>query len=493
MSSPTLFRTRLEERFKRNTREALDEQLHFVPLTTAALEVSLSKVIAQTEKDLTDEEKDDNPGWEDFLISFKDFRDKIINGVIKDNKKISGILKTQNRIRIQGSEIFVNGIRVQNTTSPNIKQYTPAVVYVGTTEAPENIVGALYPKYSSVSKSLFSEFLNKALAQFIKKSIYTLGKAKDFNYKRRFNVGHTTGIKVLNQQGDVIGQLAKTPLELKIENLLDELEIAVNQTSGTQQTNLITLQSQVREKFNNFLAAHQWGPKIAVSIDKDASDFLLQIGANIVIIQDEFENQYTYNQLFESPTSREIYELLLTINFSKNIIQEIGSRVATNMAEGISIPKHTSKVTLKAIHIPQNPKITLTGGSAGQSKSIRAKNSTGIRTQGGQFYSLANLQQLINSLLAKTIKENMGTGSRRDILNLRTGRFAESAKVERLSQSREGMITAFYNYMRNPYGTFSDGGRQESPKSRDPKLLISKSIRQIAELQVRNRLRAVLV
>jgi hypothetical protein len=87
----------------------------------------------------------------------------------------------------------------------------------------------------------------------------------------------------------------------------------------------------------------------------------------------------------------------------------------------------------------------------------------------------------------------MGTGSRRDILNLRTGRFAESAKVERMTQSREGMITAFYSYMRNPYGTFSDGGRQESPKSRDPKLLISKSIRQIAELQVRNRLRAVLV
>jgi hypothetical protein len=490
MTSPTLFRTRLEERFKRNTRQALDEQLHFVPLTTAALEVSLSKIIAQTEKDLTDEEKDDNPGWEDFLITLEDFRDKIINGVIKDNKKISGIVKAQNRIRIQGSEIFINGTRVQNTTSPNIKQYTPAVIYVGMAETPENIVGALYPKYSSASKSLFGEFLNKALAQFIKKSIYTLGKAKDFNYTRRFNVGHTTGIEVLNQQGNVVGQLAKTPLQLKIENLLDELQIAVSQTSGTQQADLLTLQTQVTEKFNNFLAAHQWGPKIAVTLDKNASDFLLQVGANIVIIQDEFENQYLYNQLFESPTSREIYELLLTINFSKNIIQEIGSRIATNMAEGISIPKHTSKVALDAIHIPQNPKITLTGGGA---KNTRAKNSTGIRTQGGQFYSLASLQQLLNSLLVKTVKENMGTGSRRDILNLRTGRFAESVKVERLSQSREGMITAFYSYMRNPYGTFSAGGRQESPKTRDPKLLIAKSIREIAETQVKNRLRAVLV
>jgi hypothetical protein len=45
--------------------------------------------------------------------------------------------------------------------------------------------------------------------------------------------------------------------------------------------------------------------------------------------------------------------------------------------------------------------------------------------------------------------------------------------------------------MKNPYATFSDGGKQSIPKSRDPKLLISKSIREIAEQVVANRLRAV--
>jgi len=47
--------------------------------------------------------------------------------------------------------------------------------------------------------------------------------------------------------------------------------------------------------------------------------------------------------------------------------------------------------------------------------------------------------------------------------------------------------------MRNPNGTLSDGGRQQFPRSRDPKLLISKSIREIAETVVKNRMRAVLV
>ena len=87
----------------------------------------------------------------------------------------------------------------------------------------------------------------------------------------------------------------------------------------------------------------------------------------------------------------------------------------------------------------------------------------------------------------------MGDGSRTDILNLRTGRFAESVSVEKLSESRAGMITAFYTYMKYPYATFSAGGRQASPKSREPKTLISKSIREVLQARVSNRLRAVLI
>jgi hypothetical protein len=105
--------------------------------------------------------------------------------------------------------------------------------------------------------------------------------------------------------------------------------------------------------------------------------------------------------------------------------------------------------------------------------------------------NLVNLQNLINRLLQDVISANMGDGDRRDILNYRTGRLAASAKVESISESRNGMITAFYSYMKNPYATFSEGGRQSVPKTRDPKLLISTSIREIAAEQVGNRLRAV--
>jgi hypothetical protein len=105
--------------------------------------------------------------------------------------------------------------------------------------------------------------------------------------------------------------------------------------------------------------------------------------------------------------------------------------------------------------------------------------------------SLLSLQNLINQQLQDVVSANMGDGNSRNVLNYRTGRLASSAKVEYMSESRAGMITAFYSYMKNPYATFSDGGKQSSPRSRDPKLLISKSIREIAATQVGNRLRAV--
>lgn len=105
--------------------------------------------------------------------------------------------------------------------------------------------------------------------------------------------------------------------------------------------------------------------------------------------------------------------------------------------------------------------------------------------------SLTSIQSLINQALHDQIQKNMGTGMQRNVLNYRTGRFASTVKVERLSQSRQGMITAFYSYMKHPYQTFEPGFRQGSPESRNPKLLISKSIREIAAGLVGNRLRAV--
>jgi hypothetical protein len=131
---------------------------------------------------------------------------------------------------------------------------------------------------------------------------------------------------------------------------------------------------------------------------------------------------------------------------------------------------------------PAKANLNRTGGSTGI-PSYTPKADTAP--------NMANLRDLINSQLQDVISANMGDGRSRNVLNYRTGRFAGSVKVETLSISRQGMITAFYTYMKNPYATFSAGGKQSLPKSRDPKLLISRSIREIAQEMAINKLRAV--
>ncbi len=133
------------------------------------------------------------------------------------------------------------------------------------------------------------------------------------------------------------------------------------------------------------------------------------------------------------------------------------------------------KNRLDSIKKPKN-----TSSSSSYSKKEKLRN---LR---GQFTSLASLQVLLDANLTEQIKQNM----KKPALQNRTGRFAESVKVEKLSESRAGMITAFYRYMRSPYQTFELGFRQGS-NARNPKTLIAKSIRDVASQLVGNRLRSV--
>lgn len=106
-----------------------------------------------------------------------------------------------------------------------------------------------------------------------------------------------------------------------------------------------------------------------------------------------------------------------------------------------------------------------------------------------QNISLFNIKNLINKDLAEHIAANMGTGFSTNVLNYRTGRFASTAYVDRVIMSRNGTLGIFYTYMKYPYQTFEPGFKQGHIHSRDPKLLISKSIREIANTLVKNNLR----
>ena len=91
------------------------------------------------------------------------------------------------------------------------------------------------------------------------------------------------------------------------------------------------------------------------------------------------------------------------------------------------------------------------------------------------------LRGLLQRAISEAVQRNMGKGRARKVLNYRTGRFAESVNIDNVVPRRDGAMVAFYSYMKNPYSTFAEGGAQyHKGPSRDPNLLIKKSMRQLA-------------
>ena len=84
---------------------------------------------------------------------------------------------------------------------------------------------------------------------------------------------------------------------------------------------------------------------------------------------------------------------------------------------------------------------------------------------------------LINQELPNTVKKNM----KEPALVNRSGRFAESVRLTEVIQPPQGFPSFGYTYQRNPYQVFEEGSSGNwSNGQRDPRVLIDKSIREIA-------------
>jgi hypothetical protein len=82
----------------------------------------------------------------------------------------------------------------------------------------------------------------------------------------------------------------------------------------------------------------------------------------------------------------------------------------------------------------------------------------------------------INKRLPAEVRRQMG----RPALINRTGRFSNSAKLLHLKATRGG-LTGKYSYLLRPYETFENTGERQWSPGYNPKPLIAKSIRSLAQ------------
>jgi len=133
---------------------------------------------------------------------------------------------------------------------------------------------------------------------------------------------------------------------------------------------------------------------------------------------------------------------------------------------------------------PRPKTSTATIADFGKAEAARLKKLARTKQQ-----PIVNIIAIINSRLAENIRANMG---RSGGLTYRTGRLARSAKVLNGVRDKDGNIRLDYTYLKNPYQTF-EVGYAKGTAARDPRSLISGSIREIAASIVLQKLRVVRV
>jgi hypothetical protein len=369
----------------------------------------------------------------------------------------------------------LNDPKLQNYFSANNPQPYPVLIDSGTSffvvgknfDAIRNFVTKNISKDPRLKSSRFGE--STRYQDVLNKAGIPSGDVKK-SVRSKVDIGHipSSGSENLT-----------SPLEEKLQAVL-----RVSMSNGNQRLakvaqqsiqELYDIQATVSYDFKNTTPE-------AISTARD----VLGTGYVVVTLHTEKKNN-TFSsrelEIFNKLTAEMAMSInLLDVPGSNTILEDIEEALVGILKNGKSkLKKHKTnkaKVTQKKTRKANTQ-------AAGLSKAPKIAEEA--------LFSLSSLQVLLNTYLQDVVSANMGDGSSRNVLNYRTGRFAGSAEVTRLSQSRDGMITAFYTYMKNPYATFSAGGRQQNPKTRDPKLLISKSIREIAAEMVSNRLRAVLV
>ena len=106
-------------------------------------------------------------------------------------------------------------------------------------------------------------------------------------------------------------------------------------------------------------------------------------------------------------------------------------------------------------------------------KGKKAKGTSGTASRTAT--SPIALRNLLNEALPSEVAKNMVSPA----LRYRTGRFANSVRVENLVLGPRGGLHIDYTYQRDPYETFEPGNKQGSTQ-RDPRKIIGASIRELA-------------
>ena len=223
----------------------------------------------------------------------------------------------------------------------------------------------------------------------------------------------------------------------------------------------------------------------AVMASADKKEIEKFITAKAADIRDRLLKKYAHLEpdLSQSPTKRKRASALANTLLLERLLGIKGTRpdfrLRVNkklLAQAKTLNKNTTQKGKGVQKGGNKKKTTVTTAQAVTAGKVK-RHVQGSRSvdEARTLASPITLRNLLNEVLPETVAKNMGSPA----LNFRTGRFANSARVENVAIGPRGGLHIDYTYMRDPYETFEPGGKQGSSQ-RDPRRLIVGSIRELA-------------
>ena len=113
----------------------------------------------------------------------------------------------------------------------------------------------------------------------------------------------------------------------------------------------------------------------------------------------------------------------------------------------------------------------------------KKEKGQGKQASTSQSAELVKLKKYIQGRLPAEVRRNMG----RPALQNRTGRFSNSVQLLSLRHA-QNTVMAKYTYLLNPYQTFENTGKRRWPLAYNPKPVIAKSIRNLAQGRIEQKI-----
>lgn len=149
------------------------------------------------------------------------------------------------------------------------------------------------------------------------------------------------------------------------------------------------------------------------------------------------------------------------------LLKQLSTSAGVTVTSGLLKPKGRKKNNIKKADSYSKKAAK---GSTKKARNLKRKKVTPAMKP-------LHLIGLLNKELPNKVRENMGVPG----LENRTGRFAQSARITDIAETRKGFPSIGYTYQRDPYQVFENGSSGPwSNGQRDPRTLIDRSIREIA-------------